>query len=268
MVLSSYLQVDGAKLYYKVFGAGKPLILLHAGIADSRMWQSQIDFFSEYYQVITLDFRGYGKTVYQQGLFWHYKDVYSLINHLGLISVDLLGCSIGGLVAMELALQHPGVVGKLILVCPGLKGYEFTDKASLSKDVVLDELIASGKREKVAELLVDIWVVGLRRKKRDVKPEIRSFVREMILDNYDAVIDRIEEAELGFDVISRLGEISSQTLVIIGGKDLPDMLTISRIITDKIPQATRTLIPDTAHMINLEKSKCLNDEIRNFLELY
>ena len=107
-----------------------------------------------------------------------------------------------------------------------------------------------------------------KRKRGDVKPEIRSFVREMILDNYDAVIDRIEEAEPGFDVISRLGEISSQTLVIVGGKDLPDMLTISRIITDKIPRATRTVVPDTAHMINLEKSRCLNTEVAKFLKKY
>jgi 3-oxoadipate enol-lactonase len=265
MVLSNYLQADGAKLYYEISGRGEPLVLLHAGIADHRMWQYQIDAFAKRYQVITLDFRDYGKSIHENGAFWHYKDVHSLIGHLGLNSANILGCSLGGMVTLELAIQHPEVVNKIVLLAPGLRGYKFTDELSLEKDKILDELLALDKKEEASELLVDIWVVGLGRKREDVQSEIKSFVKEMILDNYEAVVEGIAESKLGFDVIPRLNDIKTKTLVIVGEEDLPEVLKISEIITEKIPQAKRTIIPDVAHMINLEKGGHLVKEVLSFL---
>jgi pimeloyl-ACP methyl ester carboxylesterase len=264
-MVADYLVINGNRLYYETTGQGEPLILLHSGIADSRMWQPQIKQLAEHYQVITLDFRGYGKTVYQAGQFWYYEDVYSLAKHLQLVPVNIIGCSLGGRVAIELALQYPTVVKSLILLSPGLKGYEYTNRNTLSWDNKLEKLIALDKKDEVADLLVHIWVVGLRRKRRNVDRGVTAFVKEMILDNYDAVVDRVEEAELGFEVIPRLGEIKAHTLVIVGDEDLPDMLTISQIITTEISQAERIIVPNVAHKINLEMVDYTTNLILSFL---
>lgn len=263
--MPGYLQIKQTRLYYEIIGQGEPLVLLHAGIADSRMWQPQISLLAGSYQIITLDFRGYGNTIYKSDPFWHYQDVYSLLKHLKLGSVNILGCSLGGRVAIELALQYPEIINRMILLSPGLRGFEYVDQKTLAWDERLERLITLDERDKVAEMLIDIWVVGLRRKRGDVNQSIRSFVKEMILDNYDAVVDRVEEAEPEFDVISRLSGIKSNTLVVIGEEDLPDMLTISQMITDNIPQAKRLILPAAAHMINLEKAGFLTKIVLDFL---
>ena len=257
--------IRNAKLYFETAGTGRPLLLLHSGIADHRMWTEQCREFSKHFQVIMPDFRGYGKSPAPNEPFRHYEDMHGLINHLRLKSVDVAGCSLGGKTAIELAIAYPEVVDHLILVAPGLIGYEYQDKETLAKDVILEGLIASGRREEVADMLVDIWVVGLKRESKTVASGARALVRQMILDNYDSVADKFPETPPEFDVVSRLGDIHAPTLVMIGDSDLPDMLAISQLVAGRIPRARRRLILDAAHFPNLEHGTLFNQSVIDFL---
>jgi pimeloyl-ACP methyl ester carboxylesterase len=143
--------------------------------------------------------------------------------------------------------------------------YEYRDKETLTKDAILEGLIASGKREEVADMLVDIWVVGLQRHREAVDSAARALVREMILDNYASVIDMYPEAPPGFNTMSRSAEINAPTLVIIGDSDLPDMQAISHLVGDRICGAKRLSIPGAAHLPNLEDPALFNQAVIDFL---
>jgi pimeloyl-ACP methyl ester carboxylesterase len=114
-------------------------------------------------------------------------------------------------------------------------------------------------------MLVDIWVVGLKRDRGKVDSAIRALVREMILGNYASVTGKFPETPPGFDVMSRLVEIRVPTLVMIGASDLPDMQAISQLVTERIHGAKRQVIPNAAHFPNLENSILFNQSVINFL---
>jgi len=264
-VKTGFATINNAKLYFEMAGKGKPLILLHSGIADHHMWMGQCLEFSKFFRVVTPDFRGYGKTTPPSESFWHYEDIHGLIEYLGVNSANIAGCSLGGKTAMELTIAYPEVVDSLILIAPGLTGYEYRDKETLEKDTILEKLIASDRREEVADMLVDIWVVGLKRRRDMVSSVARALVREMILDNYDSVVDKYPEAAPTFDLATRLSEIHAPTLVMIGDSDLPDMLAISQLITDKISGSEREVIHDATHLPNLEHNTLFNKIMIDFL---
>ena len=257
--------IQNSKIYFEVAGTGKPLLLVHSGIADHRMWGGQCGEFSRHFQVIMPDFRGYGKSSAPDGPFRHYEDIHALISHLGFTLVNIAGCSLGGKAAIEMAISYPEIVGRLVLIAPGMPGYEYRDEETLAKDAVLEELIGSGKRKEVADMLVDIWVVGLKRQRETVNSAARALVREMILDNYASVTDMYPETPPEFDMRSRLIEIRVPTLVLIGDSDLPDMQAISQLVTDRIPGAKRLLIPGAAHLPNLENPTLFNQSVIDFL---
>jgi len=264
-VKTGFAPIRNAKMYFEMLGMGKPLLLLHSGIADHRMWAGQCSEFSKHFQVIMPDFRGYGKSPVPDGSFRHHEDIHGLIEHLRFTSVNIAGCSLGGKVAIEMAIAYPEMVSRLILIAPGMPGYEYRDKETLAKDAILEGLIANGRREEVANMLVDIWVAGLKRDRETVDSAARAAVREMILDNYASVIDRYPEAPPRFDVMSRLAEIRVPTLVMIGDSDLPDMQAISQLVTDRIHGAKRLVIPGAAHLPNLENSVLFNKSVIDFL---
>ncbi len=264
-VRTDFATVRNGKMYFEVMGTGKPLLLLHSGIADHGMWAGQRSEFSRHFQVIMPDFRGYGKSPAPAGPFRHYEDIHALIRHLRLTSVNIAGCSLGGKVAIEMAIAYPEMVSRLILIAPGMPGYEYRDKETLAKEAILEELVASGKREEVADMLVDIWIVGLKRRRETVDSAARALVREMILDNYASVIDKYPETPPGFDLMSRLVEIRVPTLVMIGDSDLPDMQAISQLVSDKIHGAKRLLIHNAAHLPNLENRALFNQSVIDFL---
>jgi 3-oxoadipate enol-lactonase len=264
-IKTDFATIHDTKVYYEMAGTGKPLLLLHSGIADHRMWAEQCCEFSKHCQIIMPDFRGYGKSPAPIEPFRHYEVIHGLIQYTGFKSVNIAGCSLGGRTAIEIAIAYPQMVDSLILIAPGLIGYEYQDKETLAKDAILEGLIASGRREEVAEMLVGIWVVGLKRDREAVDSAVRLLVRKMILDNYDSVVDKFPEVTPGFDMLSRLVEIRIPTLVMIGDSDLPDMQAISQLVADRILGARRQLIPDAAHLPNLEHSTLFNQAVIDFL---
>jgi len=262
---TGFATIGNGKMHFEVAGTGKPLLLLHSGIADHRMWAGQCGEFSRHFQVIVPDFRGYGKSPAPEGPFRHYEDIHALVRHLGFAPVNIAGCSLGGKVAIEMAIAYPEMVDRLVLIAPGMPDYEYRDRETLAKDAILEGLIASGKREEVADMLVGIWVVGLKRNREAVDSAARALVRQMILDNYASVIDKYPETPTGFDMMSHLAEIRVPTLVMIGDNDLPDMQAISQLVADRIKEAKRLLMPGVAHLPNLENPLLFNRSVIDFL---
>ena len=128
-LIDGYVQLDDTQLYYQTIGEGPPLVFVHAGIADSRLWRQQRDTFADQYRVICYDLRGYGKSDPLSESFAHYRDLGHLLDTLNVDVAHFVGVSMGGVTAIDFALEQPDRVASLTLVEPAVGGYEFTDEA-------------------------------------------------------------------------------------------------------------------------------------------
>ena len=90
------LKLKNGPFACRSFGQGEPLLFLHAGICDARMWKPQVDYFSKKYQVILCDLRGFGRSPLPPHRFAHHEDVAGLLDVLRLPTVTLIGASFGG----------------------------------------------------------------------------------------------------------------------------------------------------------------------------
>src|SRR6516225_2922813 len=93
---TGYAEINGAQLYYEIAGAGQPVVFVHAGIADRRMWNAQFAAFAARYHVLRYDHRGMGESSMPAGPFALREDLYALTRQLDLAPAVLIGCSMGG----------------------------------------------------------------------------------------------------------------------------------------------------------------------------
>ncbi len=121
---SGFAPSDGARLYYEISGSGESLVLVHTGIADSRMWDGRLATFARRYRVIRYDMRGFGRSAMVEGPFSHHEDLRALLDSLGIERVFLVGCSIGGRAIIDFTLEHPERVRALVPVGSALSGFD------------------------------------------------------------------------------------------------------------------------------------------------
>ncbi len=125
---SGSANINGAQLYYEMKGSGHPLLLIHAGVADSRMFDEQFAAFAEHYKVIRFDLRGFGRSDMPSGTFANHEDVRTLLDHLEITSAYILGISFGGLIALDFTLAYPGYVKALVLGAPSVSGTQPSER--------------------------------------------------------------------------------------------------------------------------------------------
>ena len=104
---AGYADLGDGKLYYEIEGEGEPLVLCHAGFVDSRMWDGQWKAFTQHYRVLRFDMRGFGKSDPVNGPVSRRRDLYCMLRKLGIERANLLGCSMGGEMVIDFALEHP-----------------------------------------------------------------------------------------------------------------------------------------------------------------
>jgi pimeloyl-ACP methyl ester carboxylesterase len=254
--------VNGARLYFEVAGEGPAIVLLHAGIADSRMWDAQVGAFAEAFRVLRYDTRGYGRSNFPPGPFARHEDLHGLLRHFGIERAALVGCSMGGATAIDFALQHPEMVTALVPVASGLGGYQWSDVVS-AYDEEEEAALERGDIDAVIELNLRFWVDGPRRTPEQVSPAVREAARAMLRDSSTSTEGQPQPLEP--PAITRVAEIDTPTLVVVGDEDVADIGVIADLLVTGIRGARKAVITGAAHLPNMERPAEFNRSVLDFL---
>jgi pimeloyl-ACP methyl ester carboxylesterase len=239
-------------LHHEVRGDGPAVLLVHAGIADSRMWAPVAErLVAGGHRVLTCDLRGFGRTPIEPGVVSNAGDIAALLDELGIEHAAVVGASFGGRVALELALRAPGRVAALALLDAALD--EFEPSAELRAFGEAEE--AALEREDLDAAVranVRTWVT---RGVRDVDPAVVALVETMQRDAFEAQLGvDAELEELDPPVARRLHEIPAPALVIVGADDVEDFRRIARRLADELPGAGPVVtVEGAAHLPALER---------------
>jgi pimeloyl-ACP methyl ester carboxylesterase len=264
-VVSGSAKVDGTQLYYEFLGNGEPLVLIHGGLIDLRMWDDQFEFFAQHYRVIRYDVRGHGRSPSPPGAYRDDNDLAALLKHLGVERAHVMGLSLGGRIAVDFALMHPEMVISLIPVAPGLSGYSFTADELKENREGLNAAYARGDYDAAVEFFQRSWTDGPRRTPEQVDPEVRERVRAMAIEGIQPGKKLGQSHWPNPPAIGRLSEVRVPTLVIVGDLDMPDIHTIVDLLMEGIPGAKKVTIPGAAHMVNMEQPNEFNQAVLKFL---
>lgn len=264
---SGYAELNGAPLYYQVTGQGEPLVLIHAGIADSRMWHAQTTAFSASRRLITFDLRGFGRSQIPAAAVRHHEDLHALLAHLDIQRADIVGISFGGRVAIDFALAYPQHVGRLVLGAPSIGG----DPSSPEIDDFAEQeeaLLDAGDLDAASELNVRFWVDGPRRSMAHVPAAVRDLVRTMQRDAFGVPIpDGARFEGLKPPAADRLHELTMPILVLVGDADHAPVIERARQLAQSVSDGRLIVMPDAGHMLSLEYPETFNEHLRDFLNI-
>jgi len=264
---SGFVNIDNAKLYYEVAGAGTPLVMVHAGVADSRQWNNEFAYFSQSYQAIRYDMRGYGKSEPVDGEFSHMSDLVSVLDTLGVHeSLVIMGCSMGGGLAMDFSLTHPSRVKALVMVDSAPSGLEL-DVPAPSKFADAEKAFESGNLDLVAEIETQIWFDGMGRIPEQVNPTMRKMLYEMdrlaLSHEVKGLGKRLPNIETpAFD---HLESLNIPVLIVVGSHDTPYILAAADYMKEKIKLANKITIKDAAHLPNMDQPQEFQNVLEKFL---
>jgi 3-oxoadipate enol-lactonase len=257
--------INGGTIHYERAGEGLPVIFLHEGVADSRMWEPQVEAFAKHFEVIRPDMRGFGQSSRLDGPWSPVDDLLGLIDDLELKPAHLVGASVGGGIAIDFALEHAERISKLVLVGSAIGGTNFGQKyPDLFKDIRAADEAKDFDSLNRAELR--LFLDGPRRPEGYVSnPKWRELFLDM--NGKTMYIDwaKSPPRELDPPAAKRLHEISAPTLVVIGDEDIPPVQDGSDLLLEKIPHARKAVIHDAAHLPNLEHPEEFNRIVMEFL---
>lgn len=258
------LTLNGARINYERAGAGLPVIFLHAGLADSRMWAAQADEFARDFDVIRPDTRGFGRSEMPSGRWSAESDLLALIDALDLKPAHLVGCSMGGGIAIHFALLHPERISRLVLVGAAVSG-----TSPDPEDMKLYAKAAAARKardyEALNDAMLELFLDGPHRRPGYVARPIRELVHEMNERAMRVDLETAPPDELVPAAAPRLGEISAPTLVVVGDVDVRSVLKNSDLLASGIPNARKAVIQDAAHLPNMEHPEEFNRIVKEFL---
>ncbi len=253
-----HIDVPGASLYYETSGSvsAPALLLIHAGIANLRMWDPQVEALAKDHFVIRFDTRGFGQTETQDVEFSNRADALAVLDHLGIRTATLVGASRGGTIAIDMALESPERVRGLVTIGSGPSGFPEIE-LSEAEDAMFDELDAAfeaGDWHELARLEVRLWSFGPLRREEDLDPEFVATAYE--LNRVNAVHAEEDPTPIPLDppAFDRVGEITVPTLVTVGEYDLTEILAEYEYLLSTLPNVTGCTFREAAHLPSVERA--------------
>ena len=206
-----YFENLRAKLYFEDQGKGKALLFLHGASWDMRQWKNEVDYFSSEYRVITLDARGHGKSSLPKGnvspdIFW--KDAKALLDYLNITTAIVCGLSMGGHTAMQLAINAPTRVERLILIgAPCTNSYNLYERICVPVNRICLKLMP---------MSWIAWSMGIA---LGTNPTTKEYIKEVVGSINHDDFNRVWKAVTSMESRSELSKIKCPTLILIGDHD-------------------------------------------------
>jgi pimeloyl-ACP methyl ester carboxylesterase len=253
--------VDGGEVWADDSGGnGRPLVLLHPGVGDSRIWEGLLPALTPKYRVIRYDVRGFGRSPAPEVKFSLLPDLVAVLDHFGVERAAFVGCSQGGASALGLAVEEPSRVAALVLLCPGVPGAPAREAARNSPeedelDAELARFVGAGDVAGVAGVMQRVW--GRSGATPEVMVQLRSAARA-ILNGGD-----LEDAA---PVFGRLGEIAVPSALLAGEQDYPPTVEANKQAAAVIPGCEFTLVPGMDHFPPLREPALVLSTIAKTLD--
>ena len=264
-----YAEVNGARLYYEMAGSGAGLVMIHAGIADCRMWDHEFKAFADSHLVMRFDMRGYGKSLPVEGEFNIQDDFTGLLGSLEIPApAILMGCSMGGGLAIDYALESPEKVSALILVGSGPPGLELDVEGPDELFAQSEAAFQAGDIDHVAELDMQIWFDGMGRETEDVDALARQKAYDMarlVTEHELKDIGKHARKSLDKPAVERLPELTMPVLAVVGENDLPYLKLAAEYMVEHLPNASKVLIKNAGHLPNMEHPELFREKVTEFL---
>jgi pimeloyl-ACP methyl ester carboxylesterase len=266
---ATQLAVPGGRLIVVDEGAGPPIVLLHAGIADMRAWDALVPLLVDAgYRAVRYDMRGFGSTETDDVPFSNRADVVAVLDALGIGQAVLVGNSRGGVIAFDTAIEYPDRVVAVVGVGAGLGGYEAPLTAEETAIFETGDALESADPPDPAAIAdhdVRLWVDGPGQAPDRVPSAIREAIRAM-----DAAIyapGRIDGQPIALEprAVDRLGDLRAPVLAIAGALDVSSSSVTARYLETHAPNARAEIWPDVAHMIGMEQPERLAAAITSFV---
>ena len=256
---SGSVSVGAGELYYERAGEGFPVVLLHGALWDRRIWEPQMEAFAAQHDVIRYDQRGHGRSPAPTSRYSEVRDLTMLLDALGVSRCALAGCSTGAQIAIDFALEHPGVADALVPVAPLVSGHEWSDRGIEVLAAETRSAVDAGDPQQAMEMELAVWAP------LETDPDADALIRDVALENAGvygidaALVDPPARA------VDRLGELSAATLVVVGDHDVEEVHQISDLLTERIPGAQKRVIAGADQPVNVRRPDKFNKVVLDFL---
>lgn len=258
------LETNGARIAYEVEGTGAPVVLIHAGIANLRMWDDQVAGLRDRYRVIRYDTRGYGRTETEAVEFSNRADIAALLDHLGERSAHVVGLSRGGVIGLDFCIERPDRARSLVFAAGGISGYESPAAGPPESYQELERMEERKEWEALADWETSHWVDGPDQPADRVDPALRAKVHDWILSNYRAEKVPGTPQPLRPPAVGRLSELRAPLLVVVGTLDDPEAVDSCGYLAEHVSGSRIELFEGAAHMLNLEQPERFTNLLRDF----
>jgi 3-oxoadipate enol-lactonase len=242
-VTETLVAVDGGEVWADDSGGGaRPVVLLHPGVGDSRIWAGILPALTPKYRVIRYDARGFGRSPAPEVPFSLLPDLIAVLDHFGIERAAFVGCSQGGASSLGLAVENPSRVSVLVLLCPGVPGAPAQEEAQNGPgadklEAKFARLIEAGDVDGLASLMQRIW--GASGATPEVMEQLGSAARAILNGGDMGVAD--------LPVFGRLGEIAVPSALLVGDADLPSLVEANKQAAAVIPGCEFMLVPGMDH---------------------
>jgi pimeloyl-ACP methyl ester carboxylesterase len=248
-------------------GEGLPVVFLHAGVCDWRMWQSQIEAVAAAgYRAVAYDRRGYGETVSPDEEFNHLDDLEDVLDALGIHAAIFVGCSMGGGLAIDFALDNPERTVGLVLIGTSVTGAPQPDIDDEIEPLLaaLDDAEDRKDWETVNKVHAHAWLDGPLSPNGRVSGEARELFLDM---NGKALAKQAgltleEEREPAIDSIE---DVTAPVLLIVGDLDFPHIVERHSVLSEEFENGFAVVLEGAAHLPSIERPDLVNPLLLEFL---
>ena len=250
------------RLFVESVGSGPAVLFIHSGVTDSRMWNQQFEAPGDH-QLIRFDMRGYGQSALGSEKFSNPVDAMTVLDDLEIDTAVVVGCSVGGNVALQIVSLTPERVDGLVLVGTDAPGFDpgIDYQSPEWPDVVAafqaDDLV------RAAELEAEIWLAGIGRSIADMDSELVELFIEMDLN---ALRNEDERDELETSTpLHSLPKVEVPVRVIVGELDIPQMHAAGSHLAEELSDQPAVVIAESAHLPSMDQPGTFNRALEAFL---